>query len=54
MALSRRDFVKLCTGTVAGFGVSQMFHPLDAALLLPFSEAKEPLGSGPLVTCFRK
>ena len=27
MALSRRDFVKLCTGTVAGFGVSQMFHP---------------------------
>ena len=28
MSLSRRDFVKLCTGTVAGFGVSQMFHPL--------------------------
>lgn len=27
MSLSRRDFVKLCTGTVAGFGVSQMFHP---------------------------
>ena len=27
MALSRRDFVKLCSGTVAGFGVSQMFHP---------------------------
>lgn len=27
MSLNRRDFVKLCTGTVAGFGVSQMFHP---------------------------
>ncbi len=27
MSLTRRDFVKLCTGTVAGFGVSQMFNP---------------------------
>ncbi len=27
MSLNRRDFVKLCTGTVAGFGVAQMFHP---------------------------
>ena len=27
MSLSRRDFVKLCTGTVAGLGISQMFHP---------------------------
>ncbi len=27
MSLNRRDFVKLCTGTVAGFGISQMFHP---------------------------
>lgn len=27
MSLTRRDFVKLCTGTVAGFGISQMFHP---------------------------
>ncbi len=27
MSLSRRDFVKLCTGTVAGYGVSTMFHP---------------------------
>ena len=25
MSLNRRDFVKLCTGTVAGFGVAQMF-----------------------------
>ena len=28
MSLSRRDFVKLCSGTVAGFGISQMFHPV--------------------------
>lgn len=27
MSLSRRDFVKLCTGTVAGYGISRMFHP---------------------------
>ncbi|MEZ0574474.1 NiFeSe hydrogenase small subunit [Halodesulfovibrio aestuarii] len=27
MSLNRRDFVKLCTGTVAGLGVSQMFNP---------------------------
>lgn len=27
MTLSRRDFVKVCSGTVAGFGISQMFHP---------------------------
>ena len=27
MTLSRRDYVKLCSGTVAGFGISQMFHP---------------------------
>lgn len=27
MSLNRRDFVKLCTGTVAGIGISQMFHP---------------------------
>ncbi len=27
MSLNRRDFVKLCTGSVAGFGVAQMFHP---------------------------
>ena len=45
MALSRRDFVKLCSGTVAGFGVSQMFHPAIheafaqtlTANVLPFS-----------------
>lgn len=27
MSLSRRDFVKLCSGTVAGYGISRMFHP---------------------------
>lgn len=27
MGLSRRDFIRLCTGTVAGYGVSSMFHP---------------------------
>ncbi|WP_320175491.1 NiFeSe hydrogenase small subunit [Maridesulfovibrio sp.] len=27
MSLTRRDFVKMCTGTVAGFGISQMFNP---------------------------
>lgn len=27
MSLKRRDFMKLATGTVAGFGVSQMVHP---------------------------
>jgi len=27
MSLKRRDFMKLCTGTVAGIGISQMFHP---------------------------
>lgn len=27
MSLSRREFMKLCTGTVAGLGVSQIFHP---------------------------
>lgn len=27
MSLSRRDFVKLCTGTVAGYGISTMFNP---------------------------
>ncbi len=27
MGLNRRDFVKMCTGTVAGIGISQMFHP---------------------------
>ncbi|MCH5277596.1 MAG: hydrogenase small subunit [Desulfovibrionaceae bacterium] len=27
MTLSRRDFVRLCSGTVAGYGISRIFHP---------------------------
>ncbi|SDN87882.1 hydrogenase small subunit [Desulfonauticus submarinus] len=27
MSLKRRDFVKLCAGTVAGLGISQVFNP---------------------------
>lgn len=45
MALSRRDFVKLCSGTVAGFGVPKCFTPPSTrplpkrspANVLPFS-----------------
>lgn len=44
MALSRRDFVKLCSGTVAGFGVSQVsprphrgLAKRSPANVLPFS-----------------
>ncbi|MFP4071499.1 MAG: NiFeSe hydrogenase small subunit [Desulfovibrionales bacterium] len=36
MSLSRREFVKLCTGTVAGLGISQIFHP---GLVLAVKEA---------------
>ena len=51
MSLSRRDFVKLCTGTVAGFGISQMFHPgLVEALQAATGPDKPPVlwiqGSG--------
>ncbi|MDQ7032470.1 MAG: hydrogenase small subunit [Desulfonauticus sp.] len=28
MTLKRRDFVKLCTSTVAGLGISQLFNPV--------------------------
>ena len=44
MSLNRRDFVKLCTGTVAGFGVSQMFHPaIRDALADTTSGARPPV-----------
>ena len=48
MALSRRDFVKLCSGTVAGFGVSQMFHPaIHEAFAQTLTGERPPvLGSG--------
>ncbi len=44
MSLNRRDFVKLCTGTVAGFGVSQMFHPaVNEALAASLSGDRPPV-----------
>ena len=27
MSLSRREFIRICTATVAGYGISRMFHP---------------------------
>jgi len=45
MSLKRRDFVKLCSGTVAGFGISQMFHP---GLVKALEAATEP-GRPPVV-----
>lgn len=33
MKLSRRDFVRMCTGTVAGLGISGMFHPFVRDIL---------------------
>ena len=56
MSLNRRDFVKLCTGTVAGFGVAQMFHPAVREALAG-TLANAPLSSGcrdravPVVQC---
>ena len=44
MSLNRRDFVKLCTGSVAGFGVSQMFHPaVEEALAETLSGDRPPV-----------
>ena len=42
MALSRRDFVRLCTATVAGFGVSQLFNPLVRSVLADTLTGKRP------------
>jgi hydrogenase small subunit len=42
MGLKRRDFVKLCTGTVAGIGVSQMFHPAIQEALAGTVSGKRP------------
>ena len=42
MSLNRRDFVKLCTGTVAGFGVAQMFHPAIREALADTLTGKRP------------
>ncbi|MFW6323617.1 MAG: NiFeSe hydrogenase small subunit [Desulfovibrionales bacterium] len=38
MSLSRREFMKLCTGTVAGLGISQVFHP---GLVMAMKEAAQ-------------
>ncbi len=44
MSLKRRDFVKLCTGTVAGIGISQMFHPaVHEALAGTISGSRPPV-----------
>lgn len=42
MSLSRREFVKLCTGTVAGIGVSRMFHPEIVQALQEAATGKKP------------
>ena len=42
MALSRRDFVRICTGTAAGLGVSQFFHPLVRDVLADTLTGKRP------------
>ena len=42
MSMHRRDFVKLCTGTVAGFGVSQMFHPAIRDALAGTTSGERP------------
>ena len=38
MSLTRRDFVKLCSGTVAGLGVAQLCHP---GLLMAMKEGMQ-------------
>ncbi len=42
MGLSRRDFVKLCTGSVAGYGISSMFHPLVHTALAETLSGERP------------
>ncbi|MEG6548759.1 NiFeSe hydrogenase small subunit [Desulfocurvibacter africanus] len=43
MSLDRRDFLKLCTGTVAGLGVSQMVHPAIVRALEKATSGKAPV-----------
>ena len=43
MSLDRRDFLKLCTGTVAGLGVSQMVHPAIVQALDKAASGKTPV-----------
>lgn len=42
MELSRRDFVRICTGTVAGIGVSGMFHPFVRDVLAETLTGERP------------
>jgi len=42
MGLKRRDFMKLCTGTVAGIGISQMFHPAVQEVLAGTTDGSRP------------
>lgn len=42
MSLSRRDFVKMCSGTVAGIGISQMFHPAVAEAISGSLDGSRP------------
>lgn len=42
MKLSRRDFVRICTGTVAGIGVSGMFHPFVRDVLAETLTGERP------------
>ncbi len=44
MSFSRRDFVKLCTSSVAGYGISTMFHPaVHKALAQTLSGERPPV-----------
>lgn len=44
MNLTRRDFVKLCSGTVAGYGIARMFHPgVHAALAETLTGERPPV-----------
>ena len=42
MSLTRRDFVKLCSGTVAGIGIAQMFHPAVAEAISGSLDGSRP------------
>ena len=42
MELTRRDFVRICTGTVAGIGVSGMFHPFVRDVLAETLTGQRP------------
>ena len=42
MGFTRRDFVKLCTGSVAGYGISSMFHPFVHEVLAQTLTGERP------------